>query len=156
MKLRNLRSKPLIKNKSTFYTGGKNLIYIVIWSGCKEECIGQTQKMLIGRLNTYKWHIRQSKLQQVDVKGYKKTCSKKDFKIMQFFAICEDSRMLREWYETCFIDRVKLSQGKLRQETFLLRHWRFDEVVITNLWKTRRDLLLITEAPLCSNLLSKK
>ena len=34
--------------------GGKNLIYIVIWSGCKEECIGQTQKMLIGRLNTYK------------------------------------------------------------------------------------------------------
>ena len=36
------------------YCENKNLIYVVIYSGCKEEYIEQKQTMLKERLNTYR------------------------------------------------------------------------------------------------------
>ena len=59
--------------------------------------------MLNKRLNTYKQHIRQPKLQQIDVNGHIRTCGGGNFKIMPFFAIREDTKILRESYETHFI-----------------------------------------------------
>ena len=88
-----------------FNCESKNLIYVVICSGCKEEYIGQTQAMLKERLNTYRQHIRQPELQQIDVEGHIRKGSGGNFKIMPFFAIWEDSKILRESYETCFIEK---------------------------------------------------
>ena len=65
----------------------KNLIYVAICSGCKEEHIGQTQAMLKKRLNAYRQHIRQPELQQINVEDHIRTCGGGNFKIMPFFAI---------------------------------------------------------------------
>ena len=73
----------------------KNWIYIVICSDCKEEYIGKTQTMLKERLNTYRQYIRQPELQQIDVEGHIRTCGGRNFKIMLFFAVREDSKILR-------------------------------------------------------------
>ena len=59
--------------------------------------------MLNKRLNTYNQHIRQPELQQIDVEGHIRTCGGGNFKIMPFFAIWEDNKILRESYETYFI-----------------------------------------------------
>ena len=64
------------------------------------------------RLNTYRQHIRQPELQQVDVEGHIRTCGGGNFKIMPFFAIWEDSRILRESYETYFIEKFKPALNK--------------------------------------------
>ena len=40
-----------------FNCESKNLIYVAICSSCKEEYTGQTQRILIERLNTYRQHI---------------------------------------------------------------------------------------------------
>ena len=79
-----------------FNCESKNLIYVVICSGCKEEYIGQTQTMLKERLNTYRQHIRQPELQQIDVEGHIRTCGGGNFKIMPFFAIQEENKTLRD------------------------------------------------------------
>ena len=59
-----------------FNCESKNLIYIVICRGCKEE-------------------------------GHIRTCGGGNFKIMQFFAIWEDKKILRESYEIYFIKNFK-------------------------------------------------
>ena len=46
-----------------FNCESKNLIYVVICSGCKEEYIGKTQTMLKERLNTYRQDLQQSEPQ---------------------------------------------------------------------------------------------
>ena len=63
--------------------------------------------MLEERLNTYRQHIRQPELQQIDVEGHIRTCGSENFKIMPFFAIWEDNKILRESYETYFIEHFK-------------------------------------------------
>ena len=68
--------------------------------------------MLKERLNTYRQHIRQSELQQIDVEGHIRTCGAGNFKIMPFFAIQKDSKILRESYETYFIDKFKPALNK--------------------------------------------
>ena len=73
----------------------KKLIYVVICSDCMEKYIGQTQTMLKERSNTYRWHIRLPELQQIDVEGHIRTCAGGNSKIMLFFAIQEDSKILR-------------------------------------------------------------
>ena len=95
-----------------FNCKSKNLIYVVIYSGCKEEYIGQTQTMLKERLNAYRQHIRQPELQQIDVEGHIRTCSSGNFKIMPFFAIRQDSKILRESYETYLIEKFKPALNK--------------------------------------------
>ena len=51
--------------------------------------------MLKERLNTYRQYIRQHELQQIDVEGHIRTCGGRNFKIMLFFAVWEDSKILR-------------------------------------------------------------
>ena len=85
-----------------FHCESKNLIYLVICSGCKEEYIEQTQTVLKERLNAYRQHIRQPELQQIDVEGHIRTCDGGNFKIMLFFAIREDNKILKESYEAFY------------------------------------------------------
>ena len=98
--------------KVPFNCKSKNLINVVIGSGCREEYIGQTQTMLKERLNTYRQHIWQLKLQQIDVEGHLRKCGGGNFKIMRFFAIREDNKILRESYETYFIEKFKPALNK--------------------------------------------
>ena len=87
-----------IEIRIPFNCESKNLIYVVICSGCKEEYIGQTQTMLKEILNTYRQHIRQLELQQIDVEGHIRKYGGGNFKNMLFFATREDSKILRESY----------------------------------------------------------
>ena len=95
-----------------FNCESKNLIYIVICSGWEEEYIGQTQTMLKERLNNYRQHIRQPELQQIDVEGHIRTCGGGNFKIMPFFAIREDNKILGESYETYLMEKFKPALNK--------------------------------------------
>ena len=96
----------------SFNCESKNLIYVVICSGCKEEYIGQTQTMLKERLSTCRQHIRQPELQQIDVEGQIRTCGSGNFKIMPPLAIWEDNKILRESYETFFIEKFQSALNK--------------------------------------------
>ena len=71
--------------------------------------------MLKERLNTYRQHIRQPELQQIDVEGHIKTCGGGNFKIMPFFAIRKDNKILRESYETYLIEKFKPALNKRTQ-----------------------------------------
>ena len=95
-----------------FNCESKYLIYVVICSGCKEEYIGQTQTMLKEILNTYRQHIRQPELQQIEVEGHIRRCSGGNFKIMPSFTIREDNKILRESYETYLIEKFKPTLNK--------------------------------------------
>ena len=90
-----------------FSCESKNLIYAVICSGCKEEKIGQTQTMLKERLNTCRQHIGKPEIQQIDVESHTSTCGGGNFKVLAFFTIREDSKILIELYETYFIEKLK-------------------------------------------------
>ena len=68
--------------------------------------------MLKKRLNTFKQHIQQPKLEQIDVEGHKTTCGGGNFKIMPFFAIREDNRILKESYDTYFVGKFKPTLNK--------------------------------------------
>ena len=68
--------------------------------------------MLKGRLNTYRQHIRQPELQQIDAEGHIRTCGGGNFEIMSVFAIREDSKILRESYEIYFIEKFKSALNK--------------------------------------------
>ena len=95
-----------------FNCESKSLIYVVTCSGCKEEYLGQTQTILKERLNAYSQHIRQPELQQIDVEGHIRPCGGGNFKIMSHFAIREDNKILRESYETYFIEKFKPALNK--------------------------------------------
>ena len=71
--------------------------------------------MLKERLNTYRQHIRQPELQQIDVEGHIETCGGGNFKIMPFFAIRKDNKILRESYETYLIEKFKPALNKRTQ-----------------------------------------
>ena len=68
--------------------------------------------MLKKRLNTYRQHIRQPELQQIDADGDIRICGGENFKIMSLFAIREDNKILRESYETYFIEKRKPALNK--------------------------------------------
>ena len=68
--------------------------------------------MLKERLNASSQHISQPKSQQMDAKGHIRTCRGGNFKIMPFSAIREDNKILRESYETYFIDKFKPALNK--------------------------------------------
>ena len=65
-----------------FNCESKNLIYVIICSGCNEKYMGQTQAMLKERLHNFRQYIRQPKKQQIDVEGHIRTCGCRSFKIM--------------------------------------------------------------------------
>ena len=74
--------------------------------------MGQTQTVLKERLNTYRQHIRQTELQQIDLKEYIRTCGGGNFKIMPFLATREVSKILRESHETYFLETFKPALNK--------------------------------------------
>ena len=73
----------------------------------KPATMTQSTHMFKERLNTYRQHIRQPELQQIDVERHIRTCGGGNFKIMPFFAIRENNKILRESYETYFIEKLK-------------------------------------------------
>ena len=68
--------------------------------------------MLKERLITYRQHIRQPELRQIDVEGHIRTCGGGNFEIMPIFTILEDKKILRESYETYFIENFKPALNK--------------------------------------------
>ena len=68
--------------------------------------------MLTERLNPYRQHIRQPELQQIDVESHIRTCGVGNLKIILFLAIWEDSKILRESYETYFNGKNKPALNK--------------------------------------------
>ena len=52
--------------------------------------------MLIERLNNSRQHIRQPELQQIDGESQIRICGVGNFKIIPFFAIREDNKILRD------------------------------------------------------------
>ena len=91
---------------------GNNFLYVVIRIWYNEEYIGQTQRMLKERLNTYRQHIRQPELYQTDVDCHMKTCGGGNFKIILFTASREDTKNLKESYETYLIEKFKRALNK--------------------------------------------
>ena len=84
------------------------LIHVAIWSGCNKEYIGQTETMLKERLNTYRQHIGQSELQQTDVEGHIRTCDGGNFKIMPYFAIRKDNKILESQMRHILLENLNL------------------------------------------------
>ena len=85
-----------LKIKVPFNCENKNLTYVVICSGFKEDYRGKTKTMLKERLDNYRQHIRQTEVLQIDVEGHTRTCGGGNLKIMPFFAIREDNEILIE------------------------------------------------------------
>ena len=55
-------------------------------------------------------------IQQIDVEGHIRTCGGGNFKIMPFFAIREDSKILKESYETYFIKKFETALNKRHKQ----------------------------------------
>ena len=68
---------------------------------------GQTQTMLTEIFNTYRQYFRQPELQQIYVEGHISKCDGGYFLILPFFAVQDDNKILRESYETYFIEKLK-------------------------------------------------
>ena len=64
--------------------------------------------MLKERLNTYRQHIQQPKLQQTDVKSHITKYGTRNFKIMPFFVIQEDNKILTKSHETYLLKKLNL------------------------------------------------
>ena len=71
--------------------------------------------MLKERSNTYRQHIQQPELPQIDVEGHIGTYGSRNFKILLFFLIREDKKILRESYETYLIEKFKPTLKKKKQ-----------------------------------------
>ena len=72
----------------------------------------QTKTILKEILNTYRQHIRQPELQQIDAEGYMTTGGGGNFKIMPFFAIRQDNKILKELFQIYFIEEFKHTLNK--------------------------------------------
>ena len=68
--------------------------------------------MLKERLNTYRQHIRQPELQQIDVEGHIRTYGGGNFKIMLFFATRADKKIFKKSYEAHLIEKFKSTLNK--------------------------------------------
>ena len=101
-----------LKIRVPFNCESKNLIYVVISSGFKEDYRKKTKTMLKERLNNYRQYIRQPVLLSTDVEGHMKTCGGGNLKNMPFFEIREDNETLRESYKTYFIEKFKPGLNK--------------------------------------------
>ena len=85
--------------KSNFNCESRNLIYVVICQGCKEEYIGETGCLVKERISVYRQHIWQPQYQQIKVKEYLRLCSSRDFQMFLFLQIKQENKFLRKAYE---------------------------------------------------------
>ena len=100
--------------KSPFTCISKNLLYIIICSGCKKEYIGQTSCMLKERLVLYRQHINEPRYQTSEVEEHLRNCGKGYFSIIPFLQIRTDDINLRETMELKFIRKYAPELNKRR------------------------------------------
>ena len=87
-----------------------DLIYVVIYSTCNEEYIGETgegKTRVRCRVRVYQQHICQPQYQQLKCQVHFLTCGKRKFKIFPFFKLYSQNKYLRELYEKYFRDKFK-------------------------------------------------
>ena len=93
--------------KNSFNCESSNLIYIVIFQGCKEEYIGETGYLVKERINIYRQHVRQPHFTQLAVVEHLRTFGDGKFHMFPFFKILQENKPLRKSYEDYFIDKFK-------------------------------------------------
>ena len=90
--------------KDNFNWESRNLIYVVICQGCKEEYIGKTGCLVKERKSVYGQHIRQTQCQQIKVEEHLRLYSSGAFQIIPFLQIKQENKLLRKAYYDYFID----------------------------------------------------
>ena len=98
--------------KNSFNCESSNLIYVVIFQGCKEEYIGETGCLMKEQINIYRQHIRQLQYQQLAVEEHSHICGDWRFHMFPFFKIIQESISLRKLHENYFIDKFKPLRNK--------------------------------------------
>lgn len=86
----------------------KNVIYIIICNGCKEEYVGETNE-LRKRMTVHRQHIRDPKVRILKVSGHIDTCSTSEpkFSVFPVFKMMSDSVTNRRLKERHFIELLK-------------------------------------------------
>ena len=71
--------------KNFFNCESSNLIYVIIWQGCKEKYIGETDCLVKERINIYRKHIRQPWYQSLAAEEHLRTCRDGKCHMLPFF-----------------------------------------------------------------------
>ena len=93
--------------KSNFNWKTSNLIYVIICCGYNKEYIGQTGRQLKERLSIYSQHNKQLEYEKNEIERHLYTCVKQILKVLSFFKMKENNKILRECYEYHFIKKFK-------------------------------------------------
>ena len=73
-----------------------NLMRVVIWSSCNEECTGETKEgttRLRGRVWVFNPQIFQPNYQKLVCEKRFWTCGNREFKIFPFFKLCSNNKI---------------------------------------------------------------
>ena len=93
--------------KKSLNCESSNLIYVVIYQGCKEENIGETGSLVKEQINIYRQNIRQVQYQQLAILEHLHTSGDGKFHVFPFFMILQENKSLRKSYEDYFICKFK-------------------------------------------------
>ena len=115
--------KPFIL-KSNFNWETLNLIYVIICCASNEKYIGQTGGQLKERLSIYRQDIRQPGYEKIEVERHLRTSAKWIFKIIRFFKMKRNNKILRECCENHFIKKFKPELNRLLQNPKNWRHFK--------------------------------
>ena len=91
-------------------------IYVIIFSGCSKEYIGQSGGQLKERLSIYRQHIRQPEYEKIEVERHLRTYAKGIYKIFPFFKT-KENKIIRECYEDHFIKKFKPELNQTSEES---------------------------------------
>ena len=93
----------------------KNLIYVVICQGCKDEYFGETSCLVKERINVYRQHVSQPKYPEIQEKEHFRLCSDREFQGLPFLQMNQENKLLRKTCENYFIDYFKPLYTKIRE-----------------------------------------
>ena len=93
--------------KNNFNCEGRNLNYVCICQGCREEYIGETGCLVKERIGVYRQNISQPQYQQIKVEERLRICSSGEFQIFPLLQIKQENKLLRKAYVDYFIDFFK-------------------------------------------------
>ena len=93
--------------KGSFNCESRNLIYVVICKGCKEEYIGETGCLVKERISVYRRLIRQPQHQQIKVEEHLRLCSSGEIQMFPFLQIKQENKLLRKACDDYFLDCFK-------------------------------------------------
>ena len=71
----------------------KDLIYVVICQGCKEEYTGETGCFVKERISEYRQHIRQPQYQQIRMEGRFRLYSSGEFQMFPLLQIKQENKL---------------------------------------------------------------